>query len=72
MDKGDDPAFPTNRAGHSPEPGMSIRDYVSVEILKALMWDKAAPATKWCVAKSFEVADLWLAEREKRTAPKAQ
>lgn len=76
MAKGEEPAFPTNRAGHSPEQGLSIRDYVSIEILKSLLSTNKDNAQRlcldWWVRKAYEATDLWLAEREKRTAPKPQ
>jgi len=69
MSIGDEPAFPTNRAGHSPEPGMSIRDYVEVEMLKAIVAAEIARekcSLKFCVGKAAEAADLWLEQRAER------
>ena len=70
MSRGDEPAFPTNRAGHSPEPGMSIRDYVEVEILAKLyaqmLKENGTIPLQWHVDRAVQCADAWLKNREKR------
>ena len=50
---------------------MTIREYVSLEILACLIAAEVARgkcSLKWCVKHADEAADLWLAAREEKRA----
>lgn len=73
MSRGDEAAFPFHRSGEAAQPGLTIREYISIEILAKLVASRTDVelSLPWCVRKADEAADLWLEQRAKRNAKPA-
>lgn len=70
MTRGQEPAFPINRPGEGTYLGLTIREYVEVEILGKLSaeWLRAHGKTppQDIVEKAMELTDAWFLRREKK------
>lgn len=69
MTRETDPAFPFSAGGVKPEPGLTIREYVTIEILAKVYAEciRSGQGTpKWAALKAEEAADAWFEQREKR------